>query len=63
VGDDEHVVVVLDDERSRVVCRIEITGPAADSAGPELGPEISGDFAQTLVALGDGSPAVTARPI
>jgi hypothetical protein len=30
---------------------MEITGPAADSVGPELGPQISGDFPETLAAL------------
>jgi hypothetical protein len=48
-----HRVESLDDERSRVIYRMEITGPAADSVGPELGPEISGDFPQTLAALVD----------
>src|SRR5262249_59547963 len=33
-----HRVERLDGERSRVVYRMEITGPAADSVGPELGP-------------------------
>jgi hypothetical protein len=31
--------------------RMEITGPAADTLGPQVGPEISGDFPQTLAAL------------
>jgi hypothetical protein len=30
---------------------MEISGPAADSVGPELGPQISGDFPETLTAL------------
>jgi hypothetical protein len=30
---------------------MEISGPAAESAGPEIGPEISGDFFQVLAAL------------
>jgi len=30
---------------------MEITGPAADALGPQIGPEISGDFPQTLAAL------------
>jgi hypothetical protein len=29
----------------------EITGPAADAVGPELGPEITADFPQTMAAL------------
>jgi hypothetical protein len=30
---------------------MEITGPAAETEGPEIGPEISGDFPQVLAAL------------
>ena len=37
--------------RSRITYRMEITGPAADTVGPEIGPEISGDFPQVLKAL------------
>jgi Polyketide cyclase / dehydrase and lipid transport len=46
-----HRAEQLDDGRARVSYRMEITGPAADTVGPELGPEISGDFPQTLTAL------------
>jgi hypothetical protein len=46
-----HRVERLDDERARVTYRMEITGAAADTLGPQLGPEISGDFPQTLAAL------------
>ena len=35
-------------ERSRITYRMEITGPAAETVGPEIGPEISGDFPQVL---------------
>jgi hypothetical protein len=35
----------------RVTYRTEISGPAADQVGPELGPQITGDFPQTLAAL------------
>ena len=38
-------------DRSRIVYRMEISGPAADTVGPELGPQISGDFPETLAAL------------
>jgi hypothetical protein len=48
-----HRVERIDDDRNRVIYRMEITGPAADEVGPQLGPEISGDFPQTLVALID----------
>jgi uncharacterized protein YndB with AHSA1/START domain len=48
-----HRVERLDDGRSRITYRMEITGPAADELGPQIGPEISGDFPQTLTALVD----------
>jgi hypothetical protein len=41
----------LDSGRVRVAYRMEITGPAADTLGPQVGPEISGDFPQTLASL------------
>jgi hypothetical protein len=40
-----------DGGRTRVSYRMEITGPASDTLGPQIGPEISGDFPQTLAAL------------
>ena len=46
-----HRVQPADGERARVTYRMEITGPAADTLGPQIGPEISGDFPQTLAAL------------
>ena len=46
-----HLVEPLDPGRNRVVYRMEITGPAADTIGPQIGPEISGDFPQVLAAL------------
>lgn len=36
---------------TRVSYRTEITGPAADHIGPELGPAITADFPQVLTAL------------
>jgi hypothetical protein len=47
----EHRVERLDGERVRVVYRMEITGPAADTIGPELGSAISADFPEVLAAL------------
>jgi hypothetical protein len=38
-------------DRSNITYRMEITGPQADTLGPQIGPEISGDFPQTLAAL------------
>jgi uncharacterized protein YndB with AHSA1/START domain len=46
-----HRVEAIGDGRSRVTYRMEISGPAADEVGPQLGPTISGDFRQVLVAL------------
>jgi uncharacterized protein YndB with AHSA1/START domain len=46
-----HRIERLEGNRSRVTYRMEISGPAADSVGPELGPQISADFPQTLAAL------------
>ena len=45
-----HRVERLDKQRARVTCRMEISGPAADTLGPEIGPQISGDFLQVLAA-------------
>jgi hypothetical protein len=39
------------DEGTRVTYRMEITGPAADTLGPEIGPQISADFSETMAAL------------
>jgi hypothetical protein len=46
-----HEVRRIDPGRVRVTYRMEITGPAADTLGPQIGPEISGDFPQTLAGL------------
>lgn len=46
-----HRIEGLDAGRNRVVYRMEISGAAADEAGPQIGPEISGDFPQVLAAL------------
>lgn len=36
---------------TRVTHRLEIDGPGADEVGPELGPQISGDFPESMAAL------------
>jgi hypothetical protein len=36
---------------TRVTHRLDISGPAADEVGPELGPQISGDFDVTMARL------------
>jgi uncharacterized protein YndB with AHSA1/START domain len=44
-----HQIELLGDGRSRVVYRLEATGPAAE----EIGPAVSTDFGDTLAALVD----------
>jgi hypothetical protein len=46
-----HRVERLERGRTQVTYRMEITGPAADTLGPQVGPQISADFPQTLAAL------------
>jgi hypothetical protein len=46
-----HRAQQIDPTRTRVTYRMEITGPDADTLGPEIGPEISADFPETLAAL------------
>jgi hypothetical protein len=46
-----HRIDRLDSGRLRVTYRMEITGPAADTLGPQIRPEISRDFSETLPAL------------
>ncbi len=46
-----HRVQRAADDRSQITYRMEISGPQADTLGPQIGPEISGDFPQTLAAL------------
>jgi hypothetical protein len=46
-----HQIERLDGGGIRVVYRTEITGPAADALGPEIGPAITGDFPETIAAL------------
>jgi hypothetical protein len=46
-----HRVERLGDDRSRIVYRMEITGPEADTLGPQIGPEITADFPDVLMAL------------
>lgn len=48
-----HRIDGLEGDRVRVVYRMEISGPGADTLGPELGPKISADFPETLSALAE----------
>jgi hypothetical protein len=46
-----HRLDRLDAHRTRVVYRMEITGPAADEIGPHLGPAVTADWPDTVAAL------------
>ena len=46
-----HRAERLGDGRTRIVYRTEITGPQADTLGPEIGPAITTDFPETIAAL------------
>src|SRR5262245_5116532 len=46
-----HHVRRVDPGRVSITYRMEITGPAADTLGPQVGPEISADFPQVLDRL------------
>jgi hypothetical protein len=46
-----HRLEPLGEGRVRILYQMEITGPQADTLGPQLGPEISADFPQVLGAL------------
>ena len=48
-----HRVEPIEGGRSRITYRMEITGEAADDVGPQIGPEISGDFPDVLAALAE----------
>jgi Polyketide cyclase / dehydrase and lipid transport len=48
-----HRVEAAGPERRWIVYRMEISGPEADAVGPEIGPQISGDFPEVLAALAD----------
>jgi hypothetical protein len=47
----EHLAQRIDDGRVRVTYRTEITGPEADTMGPEIGPQITADFPDVLRSL------------
>jgi hypothetical protein len=46
-----HTLQPLEGGGTRVIHRLEITGPAADQVGPELGPAITEDFPEAMEAL------------
>lgn len=46
-----HRLTPLEDGGTSVSHTLEITGASADQAGPELGPQISGDFPDAMTEL------------
>lgn len=46
-----HTLTPTENGGTEVTHRLEITGPDADQVGPELGPQISGDFPESMAAL------------
>ncbi|MFF0293089.1 SRPBCC family protein [Kitasatospora sp. NPDC004614] len=46
-----HTLTALPDGGTRVLHRLEITGPDADGLGPELGPMITEDFPEAMAGL------------
>jgi hypothetical protein len=46
-----HRLEQLDERRVRVTYRMEITGSSADDLGPQIGPQITADFPETMAAL------------
>ena len=49
--------LVGDDDGTSVTHRLEIDGPSADEVGPELGPQISGDFPVSMQRLLEAAAA------
>ena len=48
-----HEIRPDDGDGSRIVYRMEIRGPAADTIGAQVGPEITADFPDVLAALAE----------
>lgn len=46
-----HRIDRIDQDRIRVVYRLEITGGGADEAGPQIGPGITADWPDTMASL------------
>jgi uncharacterized protein YndB with AHSA1/START domain len=47
----EHRLQTAADGGTRIIYRTQISGPAADQVGPELGPAITADFPEVLAVL------------
>jgi uncharacterized protein YndB with AHSA1/START domain len=52
-----HRIRRVNDSVARITYRMEITGPAADALGPQIGPEMTADFPQTLARLAERAEA------
>jgi uncharacterized protein YndB with AHSA1/START domain len=48
-----HRLEPLEGGQVRIIYRMEITGPQADTLGPQIGPQIGTDFPQVLAALAE----------
>ena len=46
-----HRIEAAGEGKSRIVYRMEISGPDAQEVGPSLGPQITADFPDTIAAL------------
>jgi hypothetical protein len=46
-----HRLEQLHGNRVRVTYRMQISGPAVDEMGPQVGPQITADFPETMAAL------------
>ena len=46
-----HRLERLSGNRTRITYQTEISGPAADELGPQVGPAITADFPETMAAL------------
>ncbi len=55
-----HRLEPLSSGGTSITYRVEVTGPAADAAGEEVGTAVSADFPQVIAAL--AAAASTARP-
>lgn len=55
-----HAIERMPDGGTRITYRATIDGPAADEAGPTIGPAISGDFPDVLAALTARAEAIEA---
>jgi uncharacterized protein YndB with AHSA1/START domain len=56
-----HTLTRLDPGGTRLTHQLTISGPAADEAGPTLGPQITEDFPEAMAALVAAADAQFAR--